>query len=159
MSKPYDCVALFILNGRDITPHSLMIGKAEMNIDTTDRDTELKIVDINNKPTAADDLKGVLNEQEIMTKSGVSSSDEMTGSEYSTDSTQSYESQKTESVRGPAKPGTIEIVRTIELEDKQFSDIGYVIDQRRELYHKHTQFKYGSAESRRNVVAIRFKYI
>lgn len=159
MSKPYDCVALFILNGRDITHHSLMIGKAAINTDASDRDAELEIVNINNKLAAADGLKGALNEQEIMTKSSVSSSDGMTGSEYSTDSTQSYESQKTESVRGPAKPGTIETVRTIELEDKQFSDIGYVIDQRRELYHKHTQFKYGSAESRRNVVAIRFKYV
>ena len=165
MSKPYDCVALFILNGRDITPHSLMIGKAEMNIDASDKDPELEIVDINNKPAAADGLKGLLNEQEIMTKSSVSSSDGMTGSEYSTDSTQSCGSrevcgsQKTEATKGLAKPEIIETVRTIELEDKQFSDIGYVIDQRRELYHKHTQFKYGSAESRRNVVAIRFKYV
>ena len=38
-------------------------------------------------------------------------------------------------------------------------DIGYIIDQRRKIFHKHSDFEYENLETRRNVVAIRLKYI
>jgi hypothetical protein len=90
---PYDYVALFILNGRDITSHQLMIGKAD-----TDKKNE----------------------------------------------------------NGSQKK--IKEIQTIDLDKHQNSDIGYIINQKRDLYHKHSKFSYKSTHSRRNVLAIRFKY-
>ena len=37
-------------------------------------------------------------------------------------------------------------------------DIGYIINQNMDLYHQHTEFEHLSLNSRRNVIAIRYKY-
>lgn len=39
------------------------------------------------------------------------------------------------------------------------SDIGYIIDQRKNIFHRHTNFEYMSRDSRRNVITIRLKYL
>ena len=55
-------------------------------------------------------------------------------------------------------PKSIKVVQSIDLYKPQFSDIGYIINQKQNLYHKHSRFSYKSIHSRRNVLAIRFKY-
>lgn len=42
--------------------------------------------------------------------------------------------------------------------DSDSKDVGYIINQNN-IFHKHTEFNYESSESRRNVLAIRFKFI
>ena len=39
------------------------------------------------------------------------------------------------------------------------SDIGYVIDQRKRYFHKHSDFEHMGADSRRNVITIRIKHL
>ena len=39
------------------------------------------------------------------------------------------------------------------------SDIGYVIDQRKNFFHKHSDFSHQGYESRRNIITIRIKYL
>lgn len=46
-----------------------------------------------------------------------------------------------------------------DINDSVCSDLGYIIDQRRDLFHKHSDFVHNDAESRRNVITIRIKYL
>lgn len=39
------------------------------------------------------------------------------------------------------------------------SDTGYIIDQRKNIYHKHSDYEYIDRDSRRNVITIRLKYL
>lgn len=39
------------------------------------------------------------------------------------------------------------------------SDIGYVIDQRKNFFHKHSEFLHHDNDSRRNIITIRIKYL
>jgi len=43
--------------------------------------------------------------------------------------------------------------------DGSASDIGYVIDQRKRYFHKHSDFEHMGADSRRNVITIRIKHL
>ncbi len=47
----------------------------------------------------------------------------------------------------------------ISIENDICSDIGYIIDQRQNFFHKHSDFEYLNNESRRNVITIRIKYL
>lgn len=48
---------------------------------------------------------------------------------------------------------------TDSLIDENTSDIGYVIDQRKRYFHKHSDFEHLGADSRRNVITIRIKHL
>lgn len=50
-------------------------------------------------------------------------------------------------------------VSSIELNESCHSDVGYILDQRRNIFHKHTDIKFNDIESRRNVCTIRIKYL
>jgi hypothetical protein len=45
------------------------------------------------------------------------------------------------------------------IDDEICSDIGYVIDQRRNFFHKHSDFSHQDIDSRRNIITIRIKYL
>lgn len=45
------------------------------------------------------------------------------------------------------------------IDNQNTSDIGYVIDQRKRYFHKHSDFEYLGPDSKRNVVTIRIKYL
>jgi hypothetical protein len=47
----------------------------------------------------------------------------------------------------------------ISIDIENSSDIGYVIDQRKRYFHKHSDFEYINSDSRRNVITIRIKYL
>jgi len=45
------------------------------------------------------------------------------------------------------------------IDKENSSDLGYIIDQRKRYFHKHSDFEYLGADSRRNVITIRIKYL
>jgi hypothetical protein len=45
------------------------------------------------------------------------------------------------------------------IDDDNNSDIGYVIDQGRNYFHKHSDFYYKDTDAKRNVITIRIKYL
>ena len=45
------------------------------------------------------------------------------------------------------------------IDNEIYSDIGYVIDQRKNFFHKHSEFSHQGNESKRNIITIRIKYL
>ncbi len=47
------------------------------------------------------------------------------------------------------------------IDSNNSSDLGYIIDQRKSYFHKHSDFKYicSDTSSRRNAITIRIKYL
>lgn len=46
-----------------------------------------------------------------------------------------------------------------QVDQKSYCDIGYIIDQRKNIFHRHTEFEYNGRDSRRNIITIRLKYL
>ena len=173
---PYDHVALFVLDGKNITPHKLMIGKAEYD---NDNDTDTTASDGGNKDDLQDDLlddqlDDVYDDDMSNIGSQTIESVEVIHT-INSDNEDGYNNLEEESsdmmvstvntdilprspVPLPPPPKSVRQVYSIDLDRPQFSDIGYMIDQGRDLFHRHSQFSYESTEARRNVLAIRFRY-
>ena len=156
-NHPYDHVALFILNGRDITPHALEIGEAinypgksdsygdentdhdvDIDVGGTDNSSETEIIEIMDSG-ASNDLS---NDMPNDVPNDVPND---TPNDMSNDKSNKYNVREICSIK-------------LGEDGKHFSDVGYIINQRRNLYHKHSKFVHKSHESRRNVLAIRFVY-
>jgi hypothetical protein len=148
---PYDYVALFVLDGKDITPHQLMIGKGEYNDDseTGSEIGEGSVEPIESIDSDGDDTDSV--EIEGVDETGEDSNKMMTPSANNNVLPRSP-------VALPPPPKNVRQVSSIDLDKPHISDIGYIIDQGRDLFHRHSKFNYRSTESRRNVLAIRFRY-
>ncbi len=50
-------------------------------------------------------------------------------------------------------------ISSIDIDENVTGDIGYIIDQNANLFHRHSDFVHQNIDARRNVIAIRFKYI
>ena len=50
-------------------------------------------------------------------------------------------------------------IDNIDISENNNTDIGYILDQRRNIFHKHSDIVFNDIESRRNVCTIRIKYL
>ena len=157
--RPYDYVALFVLDGTDITPHQLMIGQAEYEIETetgsdmvsdiTDTITDAKAESLRNKIINSDRIEIIDTISEDSSESLITTNIE---------NIPNSQNVLPRSPMSPSAPKSIRQIYTVDLDRPHMADIGYIIDQGKDLFHRHSQFTYKSTESRRNVLAIRFRY-
>jgi hypothetical protein len=161
---PYDFVALFVLNGRDITPHQLNIGKAEYDSDADAETDDIESVVCDNVEIIETKDSDDENEMEMETITDLSKDipNDMDGVNDIEDNEKIGYTVPIITPRSPVPvpppPKSVKHLYSINLDKAQVSDIGYLINQQRDLYHRHSKFTYNSTESRRNVLAIRFRY-